>query len=732
MPILLVDSYDSFTFNLKSLIETATGAAVYTIHNDSLSGDSLSNYLELFDAVVVGPGPGHPANPADVGCLPALFRMASPVPILGICLGFQSLCLENGNVVDQLEAIKHGQIYHVHEYGSDLLFAGIGPGFKSVRYHSLHASLTNDSIIPLAYCLEDESDAASRKVLMAGKHRSRPHWGVQYHPESICSESGRELVANFYALAQEWNTANGRELVNETAKLAAFSAILFQPKPLIESFETGEKSIKVREFSLPRSPIETCEAFQGKNQDFILLNSALAPGSWSIVGLPERGESPVITHSTEAKNVVQVSKWGAEGSSAYECNSIFEYIASFMEDKFVPNTATTNPHHLPFLGGLMGVFLYEEGQFMAFEKLEKTTRGPIPDTKLVFVERTVLHNVESGKYYIVSIKEDDREWMEETVQWLQSEAFGESAKSPGGSSGAVNGSVSSLCPNGPSDITISTPDKSEYLSAFAKCQSYLHSGDSYELCLTTPTTIRLPKSVSPWDIYKVLTRKNPSPYSCFMNFPDCTLILSSPERFVSWQHNDKVQLRPIKGTVKKTAEMDTVEKASTILYTPKEIGENLMIVDLIRHDLFGMLAQVDVTKLMQIEEYQTVFQLVSVIEGKLSGGVYRGIDVLANSLPPGSMTGAPKKRSVELLHLIERQKRRGLYSGVCGYWSVTDDGDWSVVIRSVFNYADDLADDGETRTWRIGAGGAITVLSTAEGEWEEMEIKLASALQAFT
>jgi len=181
-------------------------------------------------------------------------------------------------------------------------------------------------------------------------------------------------------------------------------------------------------------------------------------------------------------------------------------------------------------------------------------------------------------------------------------------------------------------------------------------------------------------------------------------------------------------------------------------------VDLIRHDLSrvvcrnGSREEVRVTQLFSVEEYEAVYQLVSVIEGRVDvGRGYTGWDVLARSLPPGSMTGAPKKRSVELLQILEnsfvrpqdtssprtpccdeteRGHERGVYSGVCGYWCVGGGGDFSVIIRSAFKHDDECEESGSER-WYVGAGGAITALSNAEDEWEEMKIKLSSTLRAF-
>lgn len=250
---------------------------------------------------------------------------------------------------------------------------------------------------------------------------------------------------------------------------------------------------------------------------------------------------------------------------------------------------------------------------------------------------------------------------------------------------------------------------------------------------------------------------------------------SSPERFLSWDRTGHCQFRPIKGTVKKSDY--TRKEAYKILESSKEQAENLMIVDLIRQYVFRALTQQSVifadpprsdlsgvvganntwvSKLMVVEEYATVYQLVSVIEGqctpsnqtssKPSTGP-RGLDVLRASLPPGSMTGAPKKRSCEILRDLE-PRNRGIYSGVLGYLDVGGGGDLSVVIRTAIS-VDTPGGSGKSQkitndwddvkhiaaagdTYRIGAGGAVTIQSTDEGEFTEMDVKLSSVLSAFT
>ena len=159
-----------------------------------------------------------------------------------------------------------------------------------------------------------------------------------------------------------------------------------------------------------------------------------------------------------------------------------------------------------------------------------------------------------------------------------------------------------------------------------------------------------------------------------------------------------------------------------------------MVVDPIRHDLYRLCQSIRVKKLMVVEDYESVFQLVSVIEGWIrqprspTTADVSGIACLAASLPPGSMTGAPKKRSCQLLREIENSRPRSVYSGVLGYMCVSGKGDFSVVIRSVYRW-DEREESHET--WNIGAGGAVTTLSTEDGEWNEMLTKLRSTYRLF-
>lgn len=759
--ILLIDSYDSFTNNLANLVKVNAQQEVITIHNDAFGPeeyeDFVNNYLPKFEYVVIGPGPGHPSIDKDVGIIGWLLRRFRddrslvPVPILGICLGFQSLCYEFGNEVSKLSQVKHGQIYKIHPIHCDLypdveLFEAneeeknpTNPTFDSVRYHSLFVQDINDQIVPLAYCYEPDT-----KILMAAKHKNLPFYGVQYHPESICSSQGDLLIRNFTQIATSFNEQFRQESLGLDVKVLENDHAVHE-KYLIKDglLEDTARAIYLNKFNIDVSPTEVCDYLYKKDgeSNFILLNSASIPGEWSIIGLYIEDQTEVITHSTDEPSILNVSKYKSSLLINLEEN-VWNFISQKIKNEYISRESINSQlgqfhqRQLPFFGGYMGLISYEEGQHVLIEKMELLCNGNTPDLKLAFIERFIIHDHVTNDWFVISInKFDDGKWVEEFSEELKLVTKINIEDIP-----FTVAELSSE--NDKHLITFDFPSKDKYNEQFAKCQEYLHSGDSYELCLTTQLKITLPKYINAWDIYKVLTlRKNPSPFSCFMEFDDCVLISSSPERFLSWKDdengNKTVELRPIKGTVKNTPDV-SVEDATKILKTPKEMGENLMIVDLIRHDLYQFTEKVEVSQLMAVEEYKTVFQLVSVIKGKLDKVGYHGIDLLHSSLPPGSMTGAPKKRSVQLLQDIESLQtngnvggRRGIYSGVVGYWSITDDADWSVIIRSVFRYVEDKTCGDSTNTWGIGAGGAITVLSEAESEWEEMYLKLSSALQAF-
>ena len=179
--VLVVDHYDSYTWNLVHLVAAVTGELPDVVEHDTAG---LLGRLAGYSHVVLSPGPGHPAEPADFALGPAVFTAG--VPVLGVCLGMQALVTAYGGTVARIEP-AHGEVAEV-EHDQTGVLAGIPSPFDAVRYHSLAA---------VEVPAELEVTARSDGVVMAVRHRVLPLEGVQFHPESILSRHGRELVETF-------------------------------------------------------------------------------------------------------------------------------------------------------------------------------------------------------------------------------------------------------------------------------------------------------------------------------------------------------------------------------------------------------------------------------------------------------------------------------------------------------------------------------------------------------
>ena len=190
MKTLLIDNYDSFTYNLVQLLAEVNGAEPVVVRNDEASWDEL--VALSCDNVVISPGPGRPERIEDFGVCAAAIRH-SELPLLGVCIGHQGIGAAYGASVIAAPDSVHGRLSPVRHDGSPL-FAEIPQEFQAVRYHSLCVEQP----------LPDELRATAwtgAGLLMAIEHRERPLWGVQFHPESVCTEFGRRLIENFRDLS---------------------------------------------------------------------------------------------------------------------------------------------------------------------------------------------------------------------------------------------------------------------------------------------------------------------------------------------------------------------------------------------------------------------------------------------------------------------------------------------------------------------------------------------------
>lgn len=204
--VLVIDNYDSFVYTLAGYLQQL-GATVTMVRNDDFAVDAAPREIAAYDAVLLSPGPG---KPADAGVSAAVVQAAvvSRMPLLGVCLGHQVIAESFGATVSNAEALMHGKTSRVVHDGS-ALYTGMPQPFTATRYHSL--SVVNDTLPSelvvtsrtLATSEEDPSQARETGVIMGLQHRDLPIFGVQFHPESVLTEGGHRMLGNWLAVAEE-------------------------------------------------------------------------------------------------------------------------------------------------------------------------------------------------------------------------------------------------------------------------------------------------------------------------------------------------------------------------------------------------------------------------------------------------------------------------------------------------------------------------------------------------
>ncbi|MDN4160931.1 anthranilate synthase component I family protein [Nocardioides abyssi] len=276
--------------------------------------------------------------------------------------------------------------------------------------------------------------------------------------------------------------------------------------------------------------------------------------------------------------------------------------------------------------------------------------------------------------------------------------------------------------------TVPVPE--EYAAAYARVQEALHAGDSYEVNLTHRQ--RTTSDLDPVAAYLRLRALNPAPYAGFLqhDVPGARawLLSSSPERYATVARTDdggrSIETKPIKGTTPRGATPEEDAAAAERLRTEQRYrAENLMVVDLLRNDLATVCepGSVEVPVLMDVESYASVHQLVSTVRGRLRPEVGT-VAALRSLFPAGSMTGAPKRRTMEVVDAVEATPR-GVYAGAFGWLAADGRADLGVVIRSLVTTGDG--------TWELGTGGGVTVHSDAASEHAEARWKAERLLAVF-
>lgn len=664
--ILIIDNYDSFTYNLYQQIARVGGCQPRVVANDQISFDEIKAMQP--DLIVISPGPGRPDIPSDFGVCAQVLNQ-DVIPVFGVCLGFQGMVWCGGGQVIQAPQVMHGRTSPIF-HNEQSLFEGLPQGFEVVRYHSLVVKTPlPDHFEALAWTRDG--------LIMAAAHRHRPQWGIQFHPESISTQFGDAMIANALRkaglrippeLPPRYQIAQSQHLL--TRHFKERTTWVEPERVYLELFAQSPRHFWL-DSSLHRPGFSR----------FSFMGDTSGPGSYSL--LYQNGR--LVRHQGDDHSVQE--------------DSFFTYLNEILGER--------THHHpnlpLPFQGGLVGYMGYELKRECGASSRFKS---PHPDAAFIYSTRFIAFDHQKQRIFLVALtqdKDDAEAWFASTCQRLD-----HLQESP-------------PLPLSPPQVKFDwTQERQTYLDHVATSLEEIHAGNTYEVCLTN--RIKGTATEDPVTLYRRLRKNNPAPYAACLRFDDLWILSSSPEQFLRIDPGGRVSSKPIKGTRARQQDPESDRLvARELAGAVKDRSENLMIVDLLRNDL-GKVCQigsVHVPKLMEVETYATVHQLVSTVAGRLHPD-YSVVDCLQATFPGGSMTGAPKLRTMEIIDHLETDAR-GIYSGCIGYLGLDGGSELSIVIRTAVI---------ENQKVSIGTGGAIVALSDPEAEFEETITKAQAILQA--
>ncbi|KAJ6357913.1 hypothetical protein OIU78_005697 [Salix suchowensis] len=827
---LLIDNYDSYTYNIYQELSVVNGVPPVVIRNDEWTWEDVCHYLyekRAFDNIVISPGPGSPTCATDIGICLRLLLECRDIPILGVCLGHQALGYVNGARIVHASEPVHGRLSEIEHNGSrlfDNIPSGRKSGFKVVRYHSLIIDwkALPKELIPIAWtsssthsflespnsglnpdtckdhiCANTSFDTFSSrsyngaswsfsnpgrmqggKALMGIMHSTRPHYGLQFHPESIATCHGRQIFENFREITEDyWQGLRPRStFMNErnahyTAcmQVHVASQLLRVPRigslvhkedaqPFREAFRRSqllgnadvnchgissalkfpESSINARHLKLKWRKFDKLAALVGgarnifnklfgacKAENTFWLDSSSVEKKRARFSFMGGKDGPLWRQMTfrlsdqsdmDFKGGGYLSIEDTEGS----IKSMFleKGFLDFLNQELLSFTYDKEDfEELPFdfYGGYIGYIGYSLKVECGMQS--NRHKSSTPDACFFFADNFVVIDHLNDNVYILSLHEESTTsipWLDDTenkLLCLEASATRKLGASP----------IATVSPFEAGFL--GEKSREQYIKDVSKCLEYIKDGESYELCLTS----QMRKTVGEIDslgLYLHLRDKNPAPYAAWLNFSneDLCICCSSPERFLRLDRNGILEAKPIKGTIARGVTPEEDEQLKLKLqYSEKDQAENLMIVDLLRNDL-GRVCEpgsVHVPHLMEVESYATVHTMVSTIRGKKKSNV-SAVDSVRAAFPGGSMTGAPKLRSMELLDSLESSSR-GIYSGSIGFFSYNQTFDLNIVIRTI------IIHDSEAS---MGAGGAVVALSNPEDEYDEMVLKTRASASA--
>lgn len=436
------------------------------------------------------------------------------------------------------------------------------------------------------------------------------------------------------------------------------------------------RKFKIEELQEYYNPLDVYRIFKD-NEDSVFLDSSKEDSiysNYSFIG------------------VNPIWKFKSKGTSCYINDEKIENVNPFDKlEELINKDKIEVDSNLPFVGGAIGYFSYDIGRTL--ERLPDTAKEDVEiyDSIFVLYENIIIFDLREKKVYISSLSEEVDKSIDAVKEKLKSYKLHDK----------INFEEKNT-------EFFSNFNKEEFEEGVEKVRSYIRSGDVYIANLTR--RIWCDNNEDSFYVYEKLRSINEAPFSAFLNYSDFQIVSSSPERFLNVVEG-KVETRPIKGTRPRGKdEEEDLKNRRELENSEKDKSELLMIVDLERNDLSRVCkpGTVKVTELFKIEEYATVFHLVSTIEGQLKSNS-SSVKCMKACFPGGSITGAPKIRAMEVIEEIEALKRN-IYTGSIGYFDLRGNCDFNIVIRTIVKKGEKAY---------LGVGGGITWESDKTSEWYE-------------
>ena len=508
MKTLIVDNYDSFTFNLYQMVAAISGELPVVVHNDGMTWAQFLDFNP--DSVIISPGPGRPDNDRDFGICRQII-LESRVPILGVCLGFQGIAQLFGGTIDRAPEPMHGRSSRIFHDGLGLM-AGIPQGFSAVRYHSLSARQPIPAVLRTTAWTSDE-------LPMALEHFNRPLWGVQFHPESIATEHGAQLLGNFRRMAMQ----NRGERGSSTSQPITIS----NPTPAAtDPWQVFSRRLD----SYPSTEAAFSSLFGDATPAFWLDSAESSRARFSFMGSAEGPEALWVSYSTKDANGNHHLELHSANREEVRNESLFDFVQAELQRR----RCSSPDLPFDFNGGFVGYFGYE---LKAECGGQTAHQSPHPDACLIFADRMIAFDHKEQSVYLVfasprevphdfSTASAAASWFDEMQRRIETEV------------------------QPPAPATAQAVDMefhpeqthAQYLDSIQKCMEWIRDGESYEICLTNQMHADTP--VCPIQYYRGLRRSNPAPNSAFLRFPKVSVACSSPERFLKIDPQGTVEKTP--------------------------------------------------------------------------------------------------------------------------------------------------------------------------------------------